>query len=75
MTTPRLLNPALLKTGLRLEYTTLLWNVVAVVVTAIAALVLNATLHWWWADLVAALVIVFYGFKEGRAAFAEAKHQ
>ncbi|HJT37510.1 MAG TPA: cation transporter [Actinomycetota bacterium] len=29
-------------------------------------LVLNAALHWWWADPVAALVIVFYGIKEGR---------
>lgn len=36
-------------------------------------LIANATFHLWWADLVAALVIVFYGFKEGRAAIEEAK--
>ena len=28
-------------------------------------LVLNAALHWWWADPVAAFVIVFYGLREG----------
>lgn len=37
-------------------------------------LILNATLHWWWADMLSALIIVFYGFKEGRAALEEAKH-
>ncbi|NCJ08501.1 hypothetical protein GS597_18710 [Synechococcales cyanobacterium C] len=26
---------------------------------------LTAFLGWWWADPIAALVIVFYGFKEG----------
>lgn len=31
-------------------------------------LVLNAVAGWWWADPVAGLVIVFYGFKEGFAA-------
>jgi divalent metal cation (Fe/Co/Zn/Cd) transporter len=29
---------------------------------------LNALLGWWWADPLAALVIVYYGFKEGYAA-------
>ncbi len=28
-------------------------------------LVLNALFSWWWADPLAGLVIVFYGFKEG----------
>lgn len=37
-------------------------------------LVLNATLQWWWADMLSALIIVFYGIKEGRAALEEAKH-
>ncbi len=37
-------------------------------------LILNATLHWWWADLASALIIVYYGFKEGAAALREAKH-
>lgn len=33
-------------------------------------LVLNATAHWWWADPLAGFVIVFYGFKEGYAAWS-----
>ena len=32
-------------------------------------LVLNATLSWWWADPLAGLVIVYYGIKEGSAAW------
>ncbi|MGA7913427.1 MAG: cation transporter [Candidatus Dormiibacterota bacterium] len=32
-------------------------------------LVLNAALGWWWADPVAGFVIVFYGIREGRAAW------
>ena len=42
--------------------------------SVLIGLVLNATLQWWWADLASALVIVYYGFKEGRAALREAKH-
>lgn len=34
---------------------------------------LNATLGWWWADPVAGLVIVFYGLREGRHAWVEAR--
>jgi divalent metal cation (Fe/Co/Zn/Cd) transporter len=30
-------------------------------------LVLNAAVHWWWADPLAGFVIVFYGVKEGYA--------
>ena len=36
-------------------------------------LILNAVFHWWWADLASALIIVYYGFKEGAAALREAK--
>lgn len=32
---------------------------------------LNAAFGWWWADPIASLVIVFYGFKEGCHAWAE----
>jgi divalent metal cation (Fe/Co/Zn/Cd) transporter len=32
-------------------------------------LVLNATLGWWWADPLAGLVIVYYGAREGMAAW------
>ncbi len=31
-------------------------------------LILNAAFGWWWADPLAGLVIVYYGFKEGFAA-------
>jgi len=41
--------------------------------SVLIGLVLNATLQWWWADLASALVIVYYGLKEGRAAIREAK--
>ncbi|MCA1725362.1 MAG: cation transporter [Thermomicrobia bacterium] len=33
-------------------------------------LVLNALLGWWWADPLAGLVIVYYGIKEGLAAWS-----
>jgi divalent metal cation (Fe/Co/Zn/Cd) transporter len=36
--------------------------------SVLVGLVLNATLGWWWADPAAALVIVGYGVREGRAA-------
>ncbi len=32
-------------------------------------LVLNAAFGWWWADPIAGFVIVFYGIREGRAAW------
>ena len=35
----------------------------------LVGLVLNALLGWWWADPLAGLVIVFYGVKEGWAAW------
>jgi divalent metal cation (Fe/Co/Zn/Cd) transporter len=34
-------------------------------VAVLAGLVLDAALGWWWADPLAALVIVFYGLREG----------
>jgi divalent metal cation (Fe/Co/Zn/Cd) transporter len=43
--------------------------------SVLVGLLANAIFHLWWADLVAALVIVFYGFKEGRNAYKEASHQ
>jgi divalent metal cation (Fe/Co/Zn/Cd) transporter len=36
-------------------------------------LVLNATAHWWWADPLASLVIVYYGLHEGRQALAHSR--
>jgi len=35
----------------------------------LAGLILNAVVGWWWADPLAGLVIVYYGIKEGRAAW------
>jgi divalent metal cation (Fe/Co/Zn/Cd) transporter len=37
----------------------------------LTGLVLNAAFGWWWADPLAALVIVYYGLREGKAALAE----
>ncbi|HET8846657.1 MAG TPA: cation transporter [Ktedonobacteraceae bacterium] len=36
-------------------------------------LVLNALFGWWWADPLASLVIVYYGFREGLHVWNEAK--
>lgn len=41
--------------------------------TVLLGLVLNSAFGWWWADPLAGLVIVFYGFKEGRHAWAESR--
>jgi divalent metal cation (Fe/Co/Zn/Cd) transporter len=35
----------------------------------LVGLVLNAVLSWWWADPLAALVIVYYAIREGRHAW------
>jgi divalent metal cation (Fe/Co/Zn/Cd) transporter len=40
-------------------------------VSVLVGLTLNAWLGWWWADPLAALVIVYYGLREGRAALTE----
>jgi len=37
--------------------------------TVLAGLVANAAAGWWWADPLAGLVIVYYGIKEGAAAW------
>ena len=39
--------------------------------SVLAGLVLSAALGWWWADPLAGLVIVVYGFKEGMHAWKE----
>ncbi|HTR73682.1 MAG TPA: cation transporter [Solirubrobacterales bacterium] len=36
-------------------------------------LLLNAVLGWWWADPLAALVVVYYALRESREAFAEVR--
>jgi divalent metal cation (Fe/Co/Zn/Cd) transporter len=38
-------------------------------------LVVNALFGWWWADPLASLVIVFYGFREGLHAWREGGEQ
>ena len=70
---------ALLRRGRALEVITLGWNVARIVVLAVAALgarsaalaglALNAGAGLWWADPLAALVIVFYALREARAIF------
>jgi len=39
--------------------------------SVLVGLLLNTFFGWWWADPVAGLVIVFYGFKEGWRAWVE----
>lgn len=39
--------------------------------SVLVGLVFNAILGWWWADPLAGLVIVVYGFKEGLHAWKE----
>jgi divalent metal cation (Fe/Co/Zn/Cd) transporter len=41
-------------------------------VSVFVGLTLDAWLGWWWADPLAAFVIVYYGLREGRAALTEA---
>jgi divalent metal cation (Fe/Co/Zn/Cd) transporter len=62
----KLTNPVLLKEG----RVTLVDAILATAV--LSGLVLNASLGWWWADPVAAYVILAYGAKEGMAALAAA---
>ena len=65
-------------TGQRLENAVLRTEArVTVIDAALAAavllgVVLNATAGWWWADPLSALVIVVYGLREARHAWAEA---
>ena len=56
-------NPVLMTEG----RVTLVDGILAVAV--LAGLVLNAAAGWWWADPLAALVIVFYALREARETF------
>ena len=56
-------NPVLVTEG----RVTLVDGILAVAV--LAGLVLNAAAGWWWADPLAALVIVFYALREAREIF------
>lgn len=40
--------------------------------SVLIGLVLNALAHWWWADPMASLIIVYYGIREGREAWRHA---
>jgi divalent metal cation (Fe/Co/Zn/Cd) transporter len=66
------------RTGKALNNTVLLTESRVTLVDAYLAaavlvgLVLNSLLGWWWADPVAGLVIVYYGFREGWHAWHEA---
>jgi divalent metal cation (Fe/Co/Zn/Cd) transporter len=42
---------------------------VTLVDAVLAGLILNATAGWWWADPIAALVIVCYALREAREIF------
>ena len=42
--------------------------------SVLVGLGLNTLIGWWWADPLAGLVIVFYGFREGRHAWQESGH-
>ncbi|WP_392535757.1 cation diffusion facilitator family transporter [Nostoc sp. C117] len=42
--------------------------------SVLVGLLLNTFFGWWWADPIAGLVIVFYGFKEGWHAWVESSH-
>ncbi len=52
-------NPVLITEG----RVTLIDGILAAAV--LVGLILNAAFGWWWADPLAGLVIVYYGFKEG----------
>jgi divalent metal cation (Fe/Co/Zn/Cd) transporter len=41
------------------------------VASVLVGIALNALLGWWWADPLAALVIVYYGIREGLHAYQE----
>jgi divalent metal cation (Fe/Co/Zn/Cd) transporter len=66
-------------TGAQLNNTVLQTEARVTVVDALLAfsvlcgLVLNTLFGWWWADSISALVIVFYGVKEGLHAWHEAE--
>jgi divalent metal cation (Fe/Co/Zn/Cd) transporter len=71
----------LLRRGRILEGITLGWNVVGITegrvtlvdgilaVAVLAGLTANAAAGWWWADPLAALIIVGYALREAREIF------
>jgi len=66
-TTGRALRNRVLRTEARV---TLIDGLLAI--SVLISLVLNAAFGWWGADPLAALVIVYYGIREGRTALEEA---
>ena len=44
----------------------------ALAAAVLAGVVLNAAAGWWWADPLSAVVILVYGLREARHAWAEA---
>lgn len=44
----------------------------ALAAAVLAGVVVNTTAGWWWADPVSAVVILAYGLREARDAWAEA---
>jgi divalent metal cation (Fe/Co/Zn/Cd) transporter len=65
-----------LRVGRQLGHAVLLTEARVTLVDAFLAgavlvgLALNAAIGWWWADPLAGLVIVYYGLREGRAAWS-----
>jgi len=57
-------NPVLITEG----HVTKIDGILAVAV--LVGLVLNATAGWWWADPAAGYILVYYGLREARSAFA-----
>jgi divalent metal cation (Fe/Co/Zn/Cd) transporter len=45
----------------------------ALAAAVLAGVVLKAAAGWWWADPLSALVILVYGLREARHAWAEAR--
>lgn len=66
------------RTGLRLGNPVLVTEARVTVIDAYLAgavlvgLILNAAAGWWWADPLAGVVIVYYGFREGVTAWRDA---
>jgi divalent metal cation (Fe/Co/Zn/Cd) transporter len=65
-----------LRAGRRLGHAVLLTEARVTLIDAYLAgavlvgLLLNAVIGWWWADPLAGLIIVYYGVREGRAAWS-----
>ena len=68
-----------LRTGRQLGHVVLLTEARVTLVDAylaaavLSGLLLNALAGWWWADPLVGLVIVYYGVREGRAAWHAAR--